>query len=57
MSDIGKLFIALRVKDARKSAEFYKQLGFTPENAPFAFAKAAPEPLGSLTRCYAAIGA
>lgn len=30
MSDIGKLFIAIKVKDASISAEFYSKLGFTP---------------------------
>jgi|TARA_Y100000310_G_scaffold330823_1_gene403172 hypothetical protein len=30
MSEIGNLFIALKVNDAEASAEFYKGLGFTP---------------------------
>jgi|TARA_Y100000310_G_scaffold344658_1_gene458608 catechol 2,3-dioxygenase-like lactoylglutathione lyase family enzyme len=30
MNDIGNLFIALKVKDAPTSAEFYTKLGFTP---------------------------
>ena len=30
MADIGKLFVALKVKDAPTSAEFYSKLGFTP---------------------------
>ena len=32
MSDLGNLFIALKVENASTSAEFYSTLGFTPED-------------------------
>ena len=32
MTDIGKLFIALKGKDVAASVEFYKKLGFAPED-------------------------
>ena len=32
MTDIGELFIALKVDDAQTSGAFYQKLGFTPED-------------------------